>query len=52
MGMPGWQELLLIALIVILVFGAGKLPETARNIGKAFREFKSGLAQGEESEET
>ncbi len=36
----GFWELILILLIVLLVFGAAKLPEIGRALGKAIREFK------------
>lgn len=36
----GYQELLIILLIVLLLFGGKKLPEVARGLGKALREFK------------
>jgi len=36
----GTGELLLIFLIILLLFGAAKLPEIARAIGKAIKEFK------------
>ncbi|MBU1122540.1 MAG: twin-arginine translocase TatA/TatE family subunit [Candidatus Omnitrophica bacterium] len=36
----GTGELLLIFLIILLLFGASRLPEIARSIGKAIREFK------------
>jgi sec-independent protein translocase protein TatA len=39
MGM-GMQELLLILLIVLIFFGAKKIPELARGLGKGIREFK------------
>ena len=39
-GMPGTPELLVILVIVILVFGASKLPELARSSGQALRIFK------------
>ncbi|MFH1336839.1 MAG: twin-arginine translocase TatA/TatE family subunit [Candidatus Zixiibacteriota bacterium] len=38
----GAQELLLILLIVILLFGAKKIPEIARGLGKSVSEFKKG----------
>lgn len=38
-GIGGW-ELLLIFMIVLLVFGAKRLPEIARSLGKATTEFK------------
>ncbi len=43
-GMP---ELILILLICLLVFGAAKLPEIGRNLGKAISEFKKGMKDGE-----
>ena len=36
----GWQELLLIFLIALLVFGPKKLPEVGRSVGKAIAEFR------------
>ena len=36
----GFQELLVILLILLLLFGANKLPELARGLGKAIGEFK------------
>ncbi|MEO0143208.1 MAG: twin-arginine translocase TatA/TatE family subunit [candidate division WOR-3 bacterium] len=47
----GWQEILLILLIVLLLFGARKIPELARSMGKGIREFKKGLHDIESSEE-
>jgi sec-independent protein translocase protein TatA len=39
MGM-GTQELLLILLLVIILFGAKKIPDLARGLGRGIREFK------------
>jgi sec-independent protein translocase protein TatA len=36
----GWQELLLVFFIVLLIFGANRIPDIARSLGKATREFK------------
>ena len=36
----GIQELIVILLICLLLFGAAKLPEIGRSLGKAIREFK------------
>ena len=36
----GFQELLLILLIILLLFGAKKVPELAKGLGNAFREFR------------
>ncbi len=41
MGRLGLPELLVILAIVILVFGANRLPEIGRGIGKAIRNFKA-----------
>jgi len=38
----GAQELLLILLVLILLFGAKKIPEIARGLGKSVSEFKKG----------
>lgn len=40
MGMPGPLEMILIFLVVLLIFGANRIPEIARGIGKGIREFK------------
>ncbi|MEO0137787.1 MAG: twin-arginine translocase TatA/TatE family subunit [candidate division WOR-3 bacterium] len=48
----GWQEILLILLIVLLLFGARKIPELARSLGRGVREFKRGLHEIENSEST
>ena len=49
MGNLGMPELLLILVICLLVFGAAKLPEIGRNLGKAIGEFKKATKEGEES---
>jgi sec-independent protein translocase protein TatA len=41
--MPGMGELLIILVIVLLVFGANKLPQLGDGIGKAIKNFKRGL---------
>ena len=47
----GWPEILLILLIVLLLFGAKRLPDLARSLGKSLREFKKGREEGESSDE-
>ncbi|MDE7025680.1 MAG: twin-arginine translocase TatA/TatE family subunit [Paramuribaculum sp.] len=39
----GMQELLLIALVVLLLFGGSKIPELMRGLGKGVRSFKDGM---------
>ena len=39
-GMPGWPETIFILMIVLLLFGAKKLPELARGLGQSLGEFK------------
>ena len=41
-GVPGGPEMIIILAIVILLFGANKLPELARSSGEAMGEFKKG----------
>ena len=41
----GIQELLVILFVILLLFGAKKLPELARSLGKAVGEFKKGLGK-------
>lgn len=51
MTVPGGGELLIIAAVVMLLFGAKKLPEFARSLGKAKGEFKKGLDEEEAAED-
>lgn len=37
----GWQELVLIIIVLLLIIGPKKLPEMARSLGTAIREFRS-----------
>jgi len=39
----GWQEILVILLIALLLFGAKRIPDLAKGLGKGIREFKKGL---------
>ena len=39
----GFQELLIIFLIVLVIFGASKLPKLGKGLGEGIRNFKSGL---------
>lgn len=39
----GWQELLIVMLIVLVVFGSSRLPSLMRNLGRSANEFKAGM---------
>ena len=44
----GWPEILLIAMIVLLLFGAKKIPELMKGLGKGVKSFKDGMNGNEE----
>lgn len=48
----GLQEILLIALIVLLFFGGKKIPELMKGLGKGVRSFKDGMNGTDKTEET
>jgi len=50
MGPLGFREILIILLIILVLFGAKRIPELARSLGRGITEFKGGL-KGEDSEE-
>lgn len=39
----GWQEILLILLLALLLFGAKRVPGIAKSLGKSIQEFKKGM---------
>jgi sec-independent protein translocase protein TatA len=43
LGGVGFQEILLIGLVVLVLFGAKKIPEFMRGLGKGVKEFKDGI---------
>ena len=47
----GIQELLIILVIALVIFGPSKLPQIGSGLGKAIRDFKKGIS-GDESEES
>lgn len=47
----GIPELLIILVIIVVVFGVGRLPEIGGALGKSIREFKSSISDGEENNE-
>jgi len=48
----GYQELLLILVIVLILFGANRLPELARSLGSSVKEFTKGVSEASEDEST
>lgn len=50
--MPGGQELIVILVIILLLFGAKKLPELAGSMGKSIKEFKKASAELEDDTTT
>jgi sec-independent protein translocase protein TatA len=48
----GIQELWPIALLVVVLFGAKKIPELARGLGTGFKEFKKAVRETSEDEES
>lgn len=45
--MPGWTELLIIAGVVVLLFGTSKLPKLGGAIGESIKNFKKGIKDEE-----
>jgi sec-independent protein translocase protein TatA len=48
----GYQELLLILVIVLVLFGASRLPELARSLGSSVKEFKKGINEAQRDDST
>lgn len=46
-GSIGFQEILLVALIVLLFFGGKKIPELMKGLGKGVKSFKDGMKEGD-----
>ena len=51
LGMPGGWEWIIIILVVLIFFGAKKIPELARGLGKGIREFRREVSTGDEGED-
>lgn len=48
---PGWLQILLVVLLIVLLFGRGKISELMGDVAKGIRSFRDGLSGDEESGE-
>jgi sec-independent protein translocase protein TatA len=51
MSLPGGPELLIIAAVFVLLFGAKKLPELGSSIGKSIKNFKRGIEEARDEDD-
>ncbi|OFW06820.1 MAG: preprotein translocase subunit TatA [Acidobacteria bacterium RIFCSPLOWO2_02_FULL_67_36] len=51
LGRLGFPELVIIVFIIIMIFGANRLPEIGRGIGKGIRNFKDASREGAKRDE-
>lgn len=49
MGVGSWWHWVIVALVVLILFGRGKISETMGDFGKGIRSFKKGLGEEDES---
>ena len=47
-GGVGWQEMVIVGAIFLLLFGAKRLPEIGQSLGKGIREFKNSLTSSDD----
>jgi len=50
-GVPGGMEWIIILLIVLVLFGANRLPQLAKGMGESIRNFKQGMSETEVEDE-
>jgi len=48
LGGLGWQELVIVLIIVVIIFGAGRLPEIGGAVGKSIKEFRAQSSEDED----
>ncbi len=49
-GMPGATEMMVLAFVILLLFGGAKLPTLMRNIGRSANEFKRGMNESDDDD--
>ncbi len=49
--LPSWQEMIPVLIILIIIFGARKLPEIGSGLGKGIKEFKKAMKDVDEGDE-
>lgn len=50
LGMIGWPQIVLIAVVILLLFGGRKIPELMRGLGSGIKEFKDASKEDEDPE--
>ena len=51
LGIPGWSQILLIIIAILLLFGGKKIPELMRGIGLGMKEFKDATKDDKEEDD-
>ncbi len=51
-GMPGLPEMMIVMFVILLLFGGAKLPSLMRNLGKSANEFKRGMNETGDGDDT
>ena len=52
LGLPGPSELYIVLAVIVLLFGAKKIPALARSMGSGINQFKKGLSDPDEDDST
>ena len=50
-GNIGWQGLIVILIVLLIIFGPKRLPELGRSLGRGLREFKSSVSGGDDDDD-
>jgi len=48
--MPGWTQILIVIVLIVLLFGRGKISDMMGDVAKGIRSFKKGLSDEDESQ--